>query len=97
MKRMTIALALLFGLAALAMPRGAHAGITEEEARAVAVDAYIYLYPLVTMELTRKQSTNIEPGKEFGKGPMNMFTSVPVVRQPGDANTSVHMSSIGSR
>jgi hypothetical protein len=77
MKRMTIALALLFGLAALAMPRGAHAGITEEEARAVAVDAYIYLYPLVTMELTRKQSTNIEPGKEFGKGPMNMFTSVP--------------------
>jgi len=77
MKRMTIALALLFGLAALAMPRGAHAGITEEEARAIAVDAYIYLYPLVTMELTRKQSTNIEPGKEFGKGPMNMFTSVP--------------------
>jgi hypothetical protein len=76
MKRMTIALALLFSLAALAMPRGAHAGITEEEARAVAVDAYIYLYPLVTMELTRKQSTNIEPGKEFGKGPMNMFTSV---------------------
>ena len=77
MKRMTIALALLFSLAALAMPRGAHAGITEEEARAIAVDAYIYLYPLVTMELTRKQSTNIEPGKEFGKGPMNMFTSVP--------------------
>jgi hypothetical protein len=77
MKRMTIALALLFGLAGLAMPRGAHAGITEEEARAVVVDAYLYLYPLVTMELTRKQSTNIEPGKEFGKGPMNMFTSVP--------------------
>ena len=77
MKRMTIALALLFGLAALAMPRGAHAGITEEEARAIAVDAYLYFYPLVTMDLTRKQSTNIEPGKEFGKGPMNMFTSVP--------------------
>jgi hypothetical protein len=77
MKRMTIALALLFGLAVLAMPRGAQAGITEEEARAVAVDAYIYLYPLVTMDLTRKQSTNIEPGKELGKGPMNMFTSVP--------------------
>src|SRR5215471_8915698 len=77
MKRMTIALALLFGLAALAMPRGAHAGITEEEARAIAVDAYLYFYPLVTMDLTRKQSTNIEPGKEFGKGPMNMFVSVP--------------------
>jgi hypothetical protein len=29
------------------------------------------------MDLTRKQSTNIEPGKEIGKGPMNMFVSVP--------------------
>src|SRR5262252_8987760 len=50
--------------------------LSEQEAYAIGVDAYIYLYPLVTMELTRKQSTNIEPGKEFGKGPMNMFTSV---------------------
>ena len=29
------------------------------------------------MDMTRKQFTNIEPGKEFGKGPMNMFTNVP--------------------
>ena len=29
------------------------------------------------MDITRKQFTNIEPGKEFGKGPMNMFISVP--------------------
>ena len=29
------------------------------------------------MDITRKQFTNIEPGKEFGKGPMNMFVSVP--------------------
>jgi hypothetical protein len=29
------------------------------------------------MDITRKQSVNIEPGKEFGKGPMNMFVSVP--------------------
>ena len=28
------------------------------------------------MDITRKQSTNVEPGKEFGRGPMNMFTSV---------------------
>ncbi|PXX59065.1 Uncharacterized conserved protein [Pseudomonas sp. LAMO17WK12:I10] len=29
------------------------------------------------MDITRKQFTNIEPGKEFGKGPMNMFVNVP--------------------
>jgi hypothetical protein len=51
--------------------------ITEQEARAIGVDAYLYFYPLVLMDLTRKQSTNIEPGKEIAKGPMNMFVSVP--------------------
>jgi hypothetical protein len=51
--------------------------ITEQEAHAVAVDAYIYFYPLLSMDITRKQFTNIEPGKEFGKGPMNMFVNVP--------------------
>ena len=29
------------------------------------------------MDITRKQSTNIEPGKEIAKGPMNMFVNVP--------------------
>lgn len=51
--------------------------ISADEAHAIGVDAYIYFYPLITMDLTRKQFTNIEPGKEFGKGPMNMFVSVP--------------------
>ena len=51
--------------------------VTEQEAHAIAVDAYLYLYPLVIMDLTRKQSTNVGPGKEIGKGPMNEFTSVP--------------------
>src|SRR5262249_45732695 len=53
------------------------AGPSEQEAHAIAVEAYLFLYPLVTMDITRKQSTNIEPGKEFGKGPMNLFTNVP--------------------
>ena len=58
---------------------GAHAQtrMTGLEAHAIGVDAYIYFYPLVTMDLTRKQFTNIEPGKEFGKGPMNMFANIP--------------------
>ena len=39
--------------------------ITEQEAHAIGVDAYVYLYPLVTMDISRKTFTNIEPGKEF--------------------------------
>jgi hypothetical protein len=51
--------------------------ITEEEAHAIGIDAYIYFYPLLTMDITRKQFTNVEPGKQPLKGPMNMFVNVP--------------------
>ncbi len=50
--------------------------MTADEALAIGVDAYLYFYPLVTMDLTRKQSINIDH-KEFGRGPMNIFVSVP--------------------
>jgi hypothetical protein len=56
---------------------GAEKPITEQQAHAIGVDAYLYFYPLITMDVTRKQSTNIEPGKEIAKGPMNVFVSVP--------------------
>ena len=56
---------------------GAETPITEQEAHAIGVDAYLYFYPLITMDVTRKQSTNIEPGKEIAKRPMNMFVNVP--------------------
>jgi hypothetical protein len=56
---------------------GAETPITEQEAHAIGVDAYLYFYPLITMDVTRKQSTNIGPGKEIAKGPMNMFVNVP--------------------
>jgi len=55
---------------------GSATALTENEARAIAVDAYIYFYPLVTMDVTRKQSINIDQ-KESGKGPMNRFVNVP--------------------
>ena len=50
--------------------------ISSEQAHNIGVDAYIYLYPLLSVDITRKQSTNIEAGKEFAKGPMNTFVSV---------------------
>ena len=49
--------------------------ISETEASAIAVDAYVYFYPLISMDLTRKQLINTEPGKGFG-GPMNTFDNI---------------------
>ncbi|SEC26650.1 dihydroorotase [Rhizobiales bacterium GAS188] len=51
--------------------------VSEQEAHAIGVDAYLYFYSLVTMDLTRKQLTNVEPGKAALGGPMNMFINVP--------------------
>jgi hypothetical protein len=84
----------LFAACVLAMfvpPAAAQSGTTEQEARAIAVDAYLYFYPLITMDMTRRQSTNIEPGKEFGKGPMNAFTNVPAY-PPGDLKLVVRVN-----
>jgi hypothetical protein len=53
------------------------APITDEEAHAIGVDAYLYFYPLITMDLTRLQFTNVEPGKEPMKGPINTFVNIP--------------------
>ena len=63
----TLALSLLISpLLPLTAP--AQSTVTEQEAHAIGVDAYLYFYSLVTMDVTRKQFTNIEPGKEFAKG-----------------------------
>ena len=36
------------------------ASISPEEAHAIGVEAYVYFYSLVTMDITRKQLTNVE-------------------------------------
>jgi hypothetical protein len=58
-------------------PAQAQSTISPAEARAIAVDAYLYFYPLLSMDVSRRVFTNIEAGKEFGKGPANMFVSIP--------------------
>ena len=72
---LTLSLCLGAAAAPAALAQAA-APITEQEAHAIAVDAYVYFYPLMSMDITRKQFTNVEPGKENFKGPMNMFVNV---------------------
>src|SRR5262245_43068734 len=81
MKRAIVLAATLFTSSALApmcMAQGsAPPALSEEDAHAIGVAAYVYLYPLVTMDVTRKQFTNTEPGKLPGHGPMNTFANIP--------------------
>ncbi len=63
-------------LPVLSLTAQAQSAITEQEAQSIARDAYLYFYPLVTMDVTRKQLTNVEPGKGVG-APMNALFSFP--------------------
>ena len=52
--------------------KSVEADAKELEAREIAIDAYIYAYPLVTMEITRRVMTNVEK-PEGSKAPMGQF------------------------
>jgi hypothetical protein len=76
--RKTAAILALLAAPALISPGSAQdsvPAINEHEARAIAVEAYLYFYPLVLMDLTRRQATNVEPGKISLFGPANRFSS----------------------
>ncbi len=45
----------------------------EQEIRTIAEEAYVYLYPLVLSDVTRRVMTNTEPRDNSLSGPMNMF------------------------
>jgi len=61
-------------IAGMAVP-GASAAPSAEEVRAIAVDAYIYGYSLVTTEVTRVQMTNV-PAVDGMHAPMGRFAHV---------------------
>ena len=78
MKRIVLA-SLLGALLALLAPTllgRAETAITQQEAHDIGVDAYLYLYPLIMMDVSRRQMTNIEAGKMIGRGPMNTFSNI---------------------
>lgn len=67
------ALALLLALGGPASAQG----VSEQEANEIARDAYVYAYPLVLMDATRRQLTNFaEPGGGPGQGPPNRFIHI---------------------
>jgi len=76
MSRSTIALILgLVLFPVLSLAAQAQSAVTEEEAHAIGVNAYLYFYPLISFDVTRLYSTNIEPDKVPLKAPMNTFAS----------------------
>ncbi len=53
--------------------------LSAQEAREIALETYIYAYPLVLMEITRRVSTNAEvPESKSVRAPMNQFVHVGV-------------------
>ena len=63
LKRSAASLAAI-SLIAIGQPSASRADpITPEEAHDIGVNAYVYFYPLITMDVTRQQLTNVEPGK----------------------------------
>ncbi len=66
----------LLGVALVGAPVArAATAITEQEAHSIGVAAYVYFYSLVTMDLTRKQLTNVAKAEGLHT-PMNTFASL---------------------
>ena len=74
-KLVIVCLAFLPAMTA-AGPERAAPPVTPAEAHEIGVKAYLYFYPLVIMDVTRRQCTNIEAGKIVGRGPMNTFVNM---------------------
>jgi hypothetical protein len=76
-RRSTFALAALASLLLGVVPAraqfdGLRAEVEQVEARSAAIEAYIYGYPLVTMEMTRRVMTNVA-GPEGTRAPMGQL------------------------
>ncbi|HRD59945.1 MAG TPA: DUF1254 domain-containing protein [Nocardioides sp.] len=50
--------------------------VLSSDVRTLAHEGYVYLYPLVTMEVSRRQQTSVAEGVRLGFGPPNQFHHV---------------------
>lgn len=50
--------------------------VSTDEAQVIAQEAYIYLYPLITMDVTRKQLINTDPSRNGIGGAPNAFNHI---------------------
>jgi hypothetical protein len=50
--------------------------IAEAEVQSIGVDAYLYFYPLISMDVTRRQLTNVAPGQSAMGAPPNTFVNL---------------------
>jgi hypothetical protein len=50
--------------------------LSADEAQTIVQESYVYLYPLVLMDLTRKQLINLDPKTNPIGGPANAFTHI---------------------
>ena len=71
-----VLVALLAAAPALAKPAKRVGALTAEQATVIGVDAYVYGYPLVTMDMTRRVMTNAAEPKD-NHAPMGQFFNAP--------------------
>ncbi len=76
LKAFAYGLALLIAGSLTGAPARAAEPISEQQAYEIGVEAYVYFYPLVLMDVTRRQAVNVDAGKVLGRGPTNTFTQV---------------------
>jgi hypothetical protein len=66
----------LFLMASIDSASAQSTAVTSAEAHQIAVSAYLYFYPIVTMDVTRRQATTAVPGSHLS-APMNRFLNAP--------------------
>ena len=58
-------------------PTSVSSALPSDQIGEVAVSAYLYAYPLISMEMTRRLGTNVADTRQFSKAPMNQFANLP--------------------